>query len=180
MLHFWSKFLLQADELYNYMINNFDTMFEVNSIIKHFEIREGYYLYITDLEELTSTYGEDIQKNLIPWIKKEKEENRLFDKTLWKPFRDQEYLSFMYYGYRKLFQYKHYYFQLVMESECIDENCKYCIAACTVNPSSIVLNQHFGLALYGWKAKDSDMLQQNTDVKIQDDNMMAERHWIMQ
>ena len=103
MLHFWSKFLLQADELYNYMINNFDTMFEGISIIKHFEIREGYYLYITDLEELTSNYGEDIQKNLIPWIKKEKEENRLFDKTLWKPFRDQEYLSFMYYGYRKLF-----------------------------------------------------------------------------
>jgi hypothetical protein len=180
MLHCWPRFLIEGDNLYDYMIHNFDTMFEDDTIIKHFQLRDGIYRGLENLEELTSNYGEDIQKNLIPWIKKEKEENRLFDKTLWKPFRDQYNFSEMYYGYKKLFQYKHYYFQLVMESECIDENCKYCIASGAVNSISIILNPHFGLALYGWKAKDSDMLQQNTDIKIPDDNMMAERHWIMQ
>ncbi len=49
-------------------------------------------------------------------------EGRLFNKTLWKPFRNNNILYTMYYGYRKLFNYKQYIFHLSIEEYCeLDE-----------------------------------------------------------
>jgi hypothetical protein len=64
----------------------------------------------------------------------------------------------MYLGYRTLFQYRHYYFQLVISADRdgdIDD-CIYC-----KNNESLI---HFDLALYGWK--------ENGKEKIQPDNVM--------
>ena len=71
-------------------------------------------------------YNDDIQKELIQWIQKEVEEQRFFQKENWKPFHDPFHIHLMYLGYRKIFQYKNFYFQLAMEFECYVENCKYC------------------------------------------------------
>lgn len=80
---------------------------------------------------------------LIPWIKNEHKENRLFDKTLWKPFRDHYHLHEMYYGYRRLFKYKHYYFQLVMETGCILDYCNYCIISDAKESINNTPEEHF-------------------------------------
>ncbi len=131
MLHFWKQFLIEGDELYNYLINNLDDMFDGDKI-KHFDIR-CQYNSLFNSQELRNEYKlyiTDIEYTLIHWIKKEKDNNRLFDRELWKPFRDTYTLNDMYNGYRYLFQYKHFYFQLIMETCCIEhfiiEQCKYC------------------------------------------------------
>ncbi len=164
--YYWKKFVEEGDKLYNGMICNFDKMFEGDTI-RYFEIIDGIYRHIDDTEELTELYGDEIQIDLIPWIKKEHEENRLFDKSLWKPFRDQNVLTCMYYGYRKLFQYKHYYFQLAMESYC----------DCGKKNICDHIQQRFALALYGWKEDHSDMLQPYMDSLIPIDTIMTENDW---
>jgi hypothetical protein len=170
----WDRFLKEGEELFNYMIHNFDDMFDGNKI-KHFDIRYEY-IYDEGTQEIKERYGEDIQKELIPWIKKEFESNELINSTSWKPFRDQYTLSDMYFGYRKLFQFKHYYFQLAMESECDLDDCKYCIN----DTNKIIFSPHFCLALYGWKDESSDILQPYNKVKIPLDNIMPESDWVYQ
>jgi hypothetical protein len=179
MIHYWEQFLEEGNDLYEYMTNNFDTMFDGESI-KHFEIREGQLTYIYNLKNLSEEHGEYIQKELIPWIKNEHNENRLFDKTLWKPFRDQYHLHEMYYGYRRLFQYRHYYFQLIMETECILDICKYCILSGATNSIHRITEEHFSVTLYSWKEDGSNMFQPSNNLSIPSDNMMPEFDWIRQ
>jgi hypothetical protein len=175
--YMWSSFLKEGDILYNYLINNFEELFDGNKI-KHFGFRDGIYLNTLNNDEMNTIYGKDIQLELIPWIRIELEENRLFKKELWKPFRDRWHFSEMYYGYRKLFQYKHYYFQLAMETCCNLDNCEYCDMYdeyyCDTN------SKHFKLALYGWKDDNSNMLQPHCKVEIPSDNIMIENHWTYQ
>ena len=166
----WKRFLVEGDNLYNYMINNFENMFDENTI-KYFCIVNGIYRNIKDTDKLTEEYGDEIEKELIPWIRNELKEGRLFDKTLWKPFRNQCQLLDMYYGYRILFTYKEYIFQLAVEDYCdFYEN----------NNKRIDDRACFVLALYGWKDKDSDMLQPYNDSVIPNDNIMPQKHWIHQ
>ena len=47
--------------------------------------------------------SDEIEKELVTWIKKELIEGRLCNKQLWKPFRNNNTLTTMYYGYRKIF-----------------------------------------------------------------------------
>lgn len=173
----WNDFLIEGDALYAYMINNFDSMFNDNTI-KHFNIRDGHYWGIDDTEDIYNRDNIDIQYLLIPWIKKEFKENRLFNKTLWKPFRDQYTICDMYLGYRKLFKYKHYIFQLGIETICERYNCNFCDHS---NDGKYLIpqknTQHFVLALYGWKG-DSDMLEPYKDIKLSLDDIMLEEHWI--
>ncbi len=161
----WERFLKESDIYYNYMINNFNFM--INDIPNNFSIIDGIYRYIKDTNKLTEEYGDDIEKELIPWIIKEYEEGRLFNKELWKPFRDQSALLSMYYGYRYLFTYNENIYQLALIDEIdLDKNDKsnkyYC----------------FVLALYGWKEEGSNMLQPYKDSIIPEDNIMPEEHWI--
>lgn len=164
---YWDRFLLEGEELFNYMIHNFDTMLD-GDIVKHFDIRSGHYGYDTEADEINEKYAVDIQKNMVKWIKNEFEENKLFDKNNWKPFRDQDLLNYMYLGYRKMFQYKQYYFQLAIENMC--GICDYCK----------IKNEdrtHFELALYGWKDENSEKLQPYDSFVNLCDNMMTEKYW---
>jgi hypothetical protein len=72
----------------------------------------------------------------------------------------------MYLGYRKLFRYRHYIFQLSMESKYSKSNY-----------IESVIIPHFCLALYGWKEDNSDMLQPYGDTIIPIDNIMSQEHW---
>jgi hypothetical protein len=87
----------------------------------------------------------------------------------------------MYFAYRKLFQYKHYYFQVAMETFCEIDECKYCRHTKDVYFEECEENsQHFILALYGWKIETSDKLQPYNKILIPDDNIMPYDDWIYQ
>jgi hypothetical protein len=169
MKWFWDRFLIEGDQLYDYMIKNYENMFD-GKLIKHFTIRDGIYGYSDDTIKINEKYGIDIENQLIGWIQKEFNEKRLFQKIDWKPFRDQFNLSSMYFAYRKLFQYRNYYFQFIMETNCTIDNCKYC--------ENDEIRSHFGLAIYGWKDDNSEILQPTENIKIPKDNIMPEIDWI--
>jgi trigger factor len=69
----WDRFLIEGKELFQYMKNNFDTMFDGDAKIKHFDIRDEV-CYDYGSQELKQVFGTEIQKELVPWIKKEFEE----------------------------------------------------------------------------------------------------------
>jgi hypothetical protein len=177
----WDSFLRDGDELYEYLTKHFEDLFDGNKI-KHLTILDEYYPNIIDLNTFIQGHLQNIEKELTPWIRNELEENRLFDKSLWKPFRNYKRFEYMYYGYRKLFKYKNYYLQIAMKSDCELDECIYCDQLCE---SSIYYNydipiNHFDLVLYGWKDDTSDMLQPRNKLIIPCDNMMEESDWIKQ
>jgi hypothetical protein len=77
----------------------------------------------------------------------------------------------MFLGYRKLFQFKHYYFQLTISSSCenITSVCKYC--------EKEDYGRHFGVALYGWRDISHMNLQPVNVLHILDDNLIPEKRW---
>jgi hypothetical protein len=111
---------------YNYMVANFNEMFDGDSIVKHFDIIGYMYDGLADeAEEICQIYGVDIQKNLNTWIHKEHGHNRLFDEANWKPFRDMDVLTHVYLNYNRLFKYENNYFQLIIDDWC--GTCTYCV-----------------------------------------------------
>jgi hypothetical protein len=167
----WGKFLKQGDVLFDYMIHNFDFMFD-NGSIKHFIIWYGIRDLMSTCEDIEEEHGTEIQKELLPWILKEHEEGRLFDKANWKPFRDSDIMTTMYLGYNKMFQYKEYYFQLTLDDWCDKTlQCYYCQRGEYKNKT------HFQLAMYGWKKEGTDKLQPDNRVSIPPDNIMPECYW---
>jgi hypothetical protein len=147
----WEKLVKEGEVLFDYMIHNFETMFDGEFKIKHFDIEIGFIGLTSYAEEIKEMYNDDIQKELIQWIKNEKRENALFQNHNWKPFRDPDLLLYMFLGYKKLFQYKEYVFQLSIITDCDLEICDYC----KIKENSI----HFCLTLYGWKDGSSAVLQ---------------------
>jgi hypothetical protein len=165
----WERFLKEGDELFNYMTNHFKDMFD-GDIPKHFNIR---FENVSDLGsiEVKEKYGNEIQNEFIPWIQKEFIDNQLFKKTFWKPFRDKYTFIDMYLGYRILFPFREYYFQLAIDSYCSIHNCIYC--------SNDIDSIHFELVLYGWKEDGSEMLQPDNDAIVYPDNIMPDLYWKM-
>jgi hypothetical protein len=153
-------------------------------------------------QELNQVFGKEIQKELVPWIKKELEENRLFDKTLWRPFRDVYTITDMYLGYRKLFPFRPdyetypellentilppeinikgtYYFQLAIDAECYEETCNDCINN-TYNHCNNNLkgyNKHFEIVLYNWFDEKTNKLYFERRIPILSDNLIHQHRW---
>lgn len=170
MSYKWNDFLKEGDELYIYMINNYQSMFENNSKIKHFSIIDGIYSYIIDINKIMEIYGKMIENELIKFIKSEYDSKSLFDKLNWKPFRDNDNIVFMsHYGYRTLFKFKKYYFQLGISNFCELSECN----ICNHNYSL----PHFILAIYGWVDDISNELQPYRYVSVSSDNIMPNWDW---
>lgn len=163
----WGEFLKEGEGLFQYMIHNYDDMFD-DGRIKHFDIWYATWWMQSHYKDVKALCGKEIQTELVPWIHHEFESKRLFDSSHWKPFRDGDTLIYMSLGYKKLFVYKNYYFQLQIEATCSD--CVHCESK--DNPI------HFDLGLYGWKDEHSDKVLPYNDVIILSDNMMPERDWI--
>jgi len=161
----WKRFVEEGDILYNHMIDNFNIMIDGSSI-KHFDIVFGPLSMIGYVDDIKEKYFYDIQKNIITWIYKE--QKNIFDYNNWIPFRDQDAMVDMFLGYRKLFQFKQYIFQLTMHSECDNEECN----NCKIGESRIT--KHFGLALYGWL--ENNILQPDEIFTLQD-NIMPDKYW---
>ncbi len=166
----WKEFLIQGDILFDYMIHNYDFMFD-NESIKHFAVSYGICDVMSLADVIDEEHGNDIQTLLVPWIRNEKEEGRIFDKTNWKPFRDLYAMTTMYLGYNKMFQYKQYYFQLALDWCDRSLECYYCQKR--EGTSTI----HFQLALYGWAVEGKDKLQPQNRASIPLDNIMPELYW---
>jgi hypothetical protein len=163
---FWSDFLRAGERLLNYMGHNY------NDMINDKEIRDFEIVHISgklddEVINLDDNYKTDIQKKLIQWIKHEFECGNLFEKTYWKPFRDWSCISLCVLGYKKMFQYKNYYLQLIISScspvkykDITDDNYAY-----------------FNLALYGWIESGKENLQPDNKVIIPPDNIMPDWYW---
>jgi hypothetical protein len=134
----WNECVIEGNKSFDYMIHNFDKMFD-GTTIKHFDIRYATSDCMIYYDDIKVKYLDEIQSDLIQWIKEEHGTRRLQDLSNWKPFRDTFDFLDIYLGYNKLFLYKGYYFQLALEHRC--EECKYCVE------SNLI---HFELALYGW------------------------------
>lgn len=165
----WNDFLEEGDESFQYMLDYFPYMMDSHSI-RHFDILEGSYQTCDKVDTLKETSIKQIECELIPWIRREVEENRLMEKTHWKPFREPNDYSCMYLGYNQLFPFKHYYFQLAIQSGCRCENCLHC--------STPEYGAHFEVALYGWTQDDCELLQPSNKVTIGEDCQMPEVDWI--
>jgi hypothetical protein len=115
----WGRFEKDGNILYNDMISKFDNMFDGDSRIKHFTIYEsscGCSGIPSEYKIDLTKYENNLQTNLIPWIKNEYKLGRLFEKTNWKPFF--YCYNDMFLGYRIPFSYKQYYFQLILLDSC--------------------------------------------------------------
>jgi hypothetical protein len=167
----WKSVAKEGNELFEYLIQNYYNMLDGEDKIKHFDVGFGWYWLIGDAFKIKMKDSDEIQHELIPWIKREFNEGELFKKKNWKPFRNQDTIIYMFLGYKRLFQFKHYYFQLTLSSDCENDtiNCKYC--------QKEDYGNHFGVALYGWKDINYDKLQPVNVLHILEDNMIPESHW---
>ncbi len=167
----WDKFLLEGDILFKYMLRDFKSMIN-GHVIKDFEIEDSINRISIDIDVNNEFYKNDIQTLLISWIQKEYESGRFFEKKLWRPVRDWQCLSFYGLGYKILFQYKNYYFQLCIDSyEFIKQ---YEFDNKGINETNSV---YFSLAFFGWKNEESDRLQPGNKYCIPPDNAMPDVFW---
>jgi hypothetical protein len=168
------RFVTQKKPIYyNYMITNIVSMFKKTKYIKHFHIRPGLFGLWVDAEELNETYGKDIQSDCIMWIKNELTEDRLFNLNNWTPYQDPDDYTELFLGYRKMYQYKQYFFQLVLDENCSE--CKDC-DDCKYNNYTI----HFELAYYGWKDNQITTLQPLQYFIVPFDNMIPDQCYKIQ
>ena len=170
----WDRLVLEGETLYDYMIHNYDKMFDGERTIKHFGISKDSFELDDCVDEIKEKHHTDIQNKLIPWIKKEIEDNNLFQNKNWNTFRDLHSVLHMFLGYRKMFQYKQYVFQLSLDNDCGydygDDICKYC--------SNEEDSARFFLVLFGWKDEKYQNLQPDNRFSISEDNLMPESYWM--
>jgi hypothetical protein len=166
----WKEIVKENNKLFDYMTANFQSMYDGDLIVKHFEIR---YEYTNDSgsKEIMNKHGDNIQKELIPWIYKEYREHRLFDTTNWMPFRDSYNHRWSYLGYKILFNFQNYYFKLGIEEQCDIKGCVYC----QNNENQI----HFQLKIYGWKENENDtFLKPFYNRPVPSNNIIPDKDWI--
>lgn len=174
-LHYnWTKFIAEADEMFDEMIKCYDNMFDGDLIVKHFYVRYAFMEVMYDYcERIMSEHGEAIQKELIPWIKAEHASGRLFNKDNWRPFRDEHLFTQMFIGYRRIFDYKGYLFQLSMDFGCPicrkPELCKYC--KMDENPF------HFELAFCGYADDRDPNISPAATLYTTSDGYMDQKMW---
>jgi hypothetical protein len=171
MSFYWDEFLDEGDELHKYMTDNFISMFDGDTKIKHFYIKNEF-LQDIGAEKVNEEHGEEIQKELIVWIKNELEEETIFEKENWKPFRDRYTLTDMYLGFKKMFVFKDHYFQLILENYCQTNTCTYCKSEEDQENSTF-----FALSYYGWTDDKIITLQPYNDVVVMQDNILPYLYW---
>jgi hypothetical protein len=167
----WKGHLEKGYKLFEYMIEHFKDMFISENIIKEFDIRPGLYGYGINEEEIMEMYGDDIQNQLLSWIQTEVEGKRFFDRVLWKSFRDQCTIRASYLGYKKMFQYNSFFFQIIIDD---------CCGRCDYFKDNIICKKdncvHFELALYAWKTEGNHIEPDFFNLK-ESDMMYPEKLW---
>ena len=105
--------LLYGDGLYDYMIHHFEEMMdEENKVIYNFNVWYTTIDMMYEHDQISKQYGVEIEQMLIPWLHEEYQSGRLFEQDHWKAFRDAYDFNEIYMGYRYLFLFHEYVFQL--------------------------------------------------------------------
>lgn len=166
---FWKRFLQEGEHHFMYMTHNYESMLDKESRIPHFTIRPDINCERYDTCEIKKIYDDELQKELIGWLKNEMKEMRLLDTTNWKPFRDTIHLMYFYLGYRKLFSFKEYYFQIGID-KCYEDVCNDCKINNMGNSNSDI---HFELSVFGIKNKFNNSIYTYIDktIDLPDDNI---------
>lgn len=166
LLSGWEKCIEKGKKLHQCMIDTFDDSFDDDGKIVEFNI---YYVYAsTDLEAqhlVEDGFKDEIHEKLLPWLHEERRSGRLFQQKDWKPFRDPYDIVDIFYGYRKLFVFDKYYFQLEVDDWGIHQE-----------DGSIKKTVTFHLRVYGWKEKDTSYVQHYGHVLINEDTMRMPSH----
>jgi hypothetical protein len=167
----WEPIVEEADKLFEYLLHNYDNMLDGEEKVKHFDILSGDYFLIGEAYEIKEKYCNEIQCELVPWIRAESKTRDLFKIENWRPFRDPELVTDMFLGYRKFFYFKHYIFQLTMSWHCDNDTyvCKYC--------KKEDYGRHFGVALYSQRDLKYDKLEILDILPILDDIFYPELLW---
>lgn len=169
----WNEFLAIGKRLFQKMIQTYDTMMEGDTVVKHFHIRTaGYRAQNPDIiDALYEAHGEAIQKELVPWIRKENANHMLFSPVNWKPVQDFYEYHWMYMGYRKVFRYQQFYFQLVLDDDICDEECSFC------HGTEWKRHTCFQLALLGWKDDTDENMMPYKELAIPSNNLIPYSLW---
>ena len=140
----WTKHIKPSDYLFNYLYHHYHDLFDEENCIKHFDMRPATASMMGHYETIHEQYGKDVHDAIVPWIHAEHRSGRLMNKENWKPFHEPDCYTSIYCGYRILFPFNKYLFQLALEGggDCIGDKFTYWIA--------------FQVALYGWKQDDLD------------------------
>jgi hypothetical protein len=152
--YYMNDLIKDAEELYDYLLNRIDTMFYPDKTLIFVNLCG--FTSETDthiLHNISLQYGEELRLAFGTWLHHEIENNSIFDRENWQIFRKVDLMTHMYLGYRILFIYHHYYFQVSYDF------------------------YFFGLVLYGWKEADKEKLQPDNRVNIPDDKYMPEDDW---
>jgi hypothetical protein len=146
------QLIIDAEELYDYLLNRVHTMFYPNKELIFVNLCG--YTHATDeyIHSISNNDKDEIRLAFGTWLHQEIESNALFDKEFWQIFRKLESYAEIYICYRKLFIFKKYYFHVTYDF------------------------YFFGLHLYGWQA-DSDMLQPDNRVCIPLDYNIPDYDW---
>lgn len=196
----WERFERTGDRFYDYFIHNAEYMLDSSGKLKHPYMRYTSYLSSCYYDYIEQLYGEEVHEKISEWAHEEHRSGRLFDKSLWKPFRDQLAFTTMYYGYRKLFsfrpqnskknladiEYRTYIgatpqsiIDIIKNGDnytyyfqlVVDEEGHY------ISFNEIVRTIDFQVAFYGWKNDGEEMVQPDNQIILGEDMMMPERHW---
>jgi hypothetical protein len=167
----WIVFLEQEKVFLNFLTDNYESMFDGDTI-NHFDIYTADWgLDQDDIDILKEQYGTEIQKELIGWISQEMKTSALFDQNNWRPFRDSYLIVTMREGYRKLFIYKNFCFQLCIDDEC-EEECVIC------SQTHIYHAIHFGLIFHGWLSNEHNKVLPKKQITILSDYSYPEDLWL--
>lgn len=168
----WDRFLIEGDRLFAYLTSKYDDLFtDSGSRIKHFYLRDDA-VHDIGTEKIREQYNKELEQELLHWIQNEHASGRLFQKDLWRPVRDSYLLTYMYLGYRKTFQFKHYVFQLAFEADCDLDDCETCKAETNTETTD-----HFSLAYLGWYVEGKQTLEPYNRILLQEDQMLPEWYW---
>ena len=169
----WRVAAEECDKLFEDFLPHYKNMLDGEDKIKHFSMGGGWWSLRDHVDKIREEIKDDIQRELVPWIKNEFQKNYLINIENWRPFRDFYLIVDVYLGYKKLFQYKHYVFQLILLYECDGDSdtciCKYC--------ENGEYTPHFGVILFGWRDINYEKLQPENILTVLDDNMVPEWYW---
>jgi hypothetical protein len=168
------QLLKRGNELYQAMISNFDEIFDGDHI-RHFRVR-SIGVYDLGSEKVMEEHGDNIKKELLLWIDNEYKGGDLFVISNWRMCHDRYSSSYMYIGYKKLFQFKNYYFGLLFNTICMKDikDCIYCMKH--EYGKTFDKEYHFQLLLYGWKGKDGIFHGNKKFVNLES-NTISENYW---
>jgi hypothetical protein len=164
----WTKHIKPSDYLFHYLHEHYHDLFDEENRIKHFDMRPASASMLGHYETIQELYGNDIHNAIVPWIHNEYLSGRLMNKDNWKPFHDPDCYSAIYNGYRILFSFNNYLFQLAMDNDgdCINNEFTYWTS--------------FQVALYGWKQEDVDEIVRPSIgvVDVSDDMTIPQHDWV--